>query len=385
MRKVEDQSIGILGGGQLALLLSQAAARLGFRPEIFAGASTLPSLRSFLANLKLVIFENEFVDCDLLQQASQGFSVQFLPSLETIRTLQDKLSQKNRLRDLGIPTSPFREIFLGGDLSKELSQIAREFGGNFVLKWAKFGYDGKGVLVLGDLSETSLSYARAFVAKAQAQNSRVYAEKFVPFKRELAMVGSFSVRGEFAFYPLVESEQLKGVCKWVYNFDADSRTTEKVSHWLKSFAQNTKLYGSFAFEFFELTDGELSVNEIAPRVHNTGHYSIEGAQTSQFENHWRAVLGESLGETQVKASFVMMNLLGPEGIDGVLDLALIPHPPEPVQMHLYGKRESRPGRKLGHCTVVSEVAHAQADLKKKLAQFDAKWLNHIQSHLIKGP
>jgi 5-(carboxyamino)imidazole ribonucleotide synthase len=363
--------VGILGGGQLALMLAQSAVSQGLIPIIYADHESAPAARvysntvigsvkdekalsHFFSKVSHVVFENEFVDCAVIRRASLLYPhLQFYPSLKTIELLQDKLNQKKILRELEISTPEFVEIDSGKSIQKQLLEASQYFKNGFVIKWARNGYDGKGVFIPKQKAFEEYSQdALRFCASAIETDNFLYLEEKIQFRRELALVSVRSVSGDWVSYPLVVSEQKDGICWRVYGpataVGVSSELETQAKQAAQKLAEAVQLQGVFALEFFETETGKLSVNEIAPRVHNSGHYSQNACDTDQFENHWRAVLGMPLGLTHASPAFAMLNVLGPpEGSPRYNDLS-VPLATPRSHVHWYSKTEFRPGRKLGH-------------------------------------
>jgi 5-(carboxyamino)imidazole ribonucleotide synthase len=283
----------------------------------------------------------------------------------------NKLEQKRAFVRLGIPTARFDAY--DGSLSVEdwVENLGRALGPSYVVKWAKQGYDGKGTC-MAQASDTRA--AIDFAKRATDRGIAVYAEEKISFLRELALLTVHSVTGELAFYPLVQSEQLRGICKWVEGPLAGvSRLEAEACVHAERIAHDQRLHGVFAIEWFETPDGKLLANELAPRVHNSGHFSQDASRTSQFENHCRAVLGLPLGSTSSAQAFAMLNLLAPAlknphelGEDFSFPLA-----PEGVHFHWYGKRQLTTDRKIGHLNVAAGSRAELAELKGKMAEFES--------------
>ncbi|OFZ20417.1 MAG: hypothetical protein A2X94_08360 [Bdellovibrionales bacterium GWB1_55_8] len=343
---ISGPRLGILGGGQLSRMLVQASSRLGLEPTVFAlpgepatqvcprifhgSMKNSKDLRGFFAELDLVIFENEFIPCDLLQQAAGETSVHFSPPLSAMRFVQDKLNQKKTLARLRIPSASYiPKAQHDSEQASEnwLREVFQAFPRGAVLKWAQLGYDGKGTFFLN--SPKDIPQAALFCTEADLKGVLLYAEERVAFKRELAIVGCLSLNGEFASYPLTISQQRNGICERVHgpavSFGVPRRLETLARKHAEKLARELHLTGTFALEFFETRDGNLLVNEIAPRVHNTGHFTLDASDTDQFENHLRAVLGLPLGSTRSEPAFAMLNLLGPEEL-----MAKMLNPPLPV-------------------------------------------------------
>jgi 5-(carboxyamino)imidazole ribonucleotide synthase len=391
---VNQRNVGILGGGQLARMLAESAHRLGLTPVPLAETADSPAallcpravvgtlgdeaaLKRFFSETDVVIFENEFIDTDLLQRAAlaAGGRARFSPSLATLNQLRDKLGQKELLRGLAIPSAPFH-AYPGGDLATWIGERAAAFGGRCVLKWGRMGYDGKGVFFLRD-PKADLPAAEKFCRWATDRSLTLFAEQAVEFRRELALVACRSTTSEFLAYPLVISEQRDGICLDVTGpataFGVSPEIERRAQEHARRIAEAARLEGCFALEFFERPDGDLWVNEMAPRVHNSGHYTQEACTTSQFENHLRATLGLPLGKPTPRAAFVMGNLLGPAGVELDSASAPLPVPGPELQLHWYGKRDIRGGRKLGHLNGIAASRDALGPVVAAMRENRASW------------
>jgi 5-(carboxyamino)imidazole ribonucleotide synthase len=362
--------IGIFGGGQLAQMLTQAAISLGVETTIFERTPDSPAgrltqreiigpwedaaaLERFAAGCDLVTLENEFVDAAILSALEQR-GLPALPSAATVALVQDKLAQKERIAAAGVPVPPFRGVGSPGDVLA----AAEVLGWPLVLKARRNGYDGYGNATMGGPADVEAAWER--LARGAGG---LLVEAWVPFARELAVMVARSRDGETLAYPVVETVQQNHICHVVRAPAALAPTTAAAAVELATRAvEAVGGVGIFGVELFELADGSLLYNEQAPRPHNSGHYSIEGCVTSQFENHLRAVLGWPLGPTGLQApAVVMVNLLGRRNgpvSDEALRAALaVPG----AHLHLYGKREGRVGRKMGHVTALgNSVAEAEA-------------------------
>ncbi len=388
--------VGILGGGQLGKMLAEAARALDLSPILFEALPNSPAAascdevfaadpRAFLASVEVVAFENEWIDSAPWHEAARGLSTRFAPPLATIESLRDKLTQKEVLSQLGIPAPEFIALAPGQSANVHLFLEAawKKFGERLVLKWARQGYDGHGVFLADFAQKGEDEAAEIFIRRALDRGVPVYAEERVNFRRELAIVGLRSSTGEFAAYPLVISEQRGGICYRVTG-PADAPGLEAEARgFAKKLADDQNIEGAFAIELFETPEGGLLVNEIAPRVHNSGHFTQDACPASQFENHWRALTGLELGSTVARAPFAMLNLLGPEGVPAARSsLALPPPPPSPpLFLHWYGKHEVRPRRKMGHVNAVTAVGDSPTDLSELLRKLDAyreNWANRLR-------
>jgi 5-(carboxyamino)imidazole ribonucleotide synthase len=392
-------AVGLLGGGQLARMLALAALDLGLRPVVFAERDDDPAalvardvvrgavadgaaLRSFLGRVSLVAFENEFVPCEALEAAAAGLPVRFGPGLGVLGRLRDKLGQKAALAELGVPSAPFVVHEPGEPFVPWADGARRAFGAaGCVVKWSCFGYDGKGTLALEPAGPLPPELA-AFGDEARARGARLFAEARVPFRREVAVLAAHSTAGEFAAYPVVITRQERGICVEVRGPAralglADGLEARAIDY-ARRLAAGLGLTGLFAVEAFELASGDLWVNEIAPRVHNSGHFSLDAADTSQFENHWRALLGLPLGSTHTAPAFVMRNLLGPEGVRAPAAGQPLPPIRADAHLHWYGKAELRPGRKLGHLNGVAASPDAVDALARSLASACDAWAEELR-------
>lgn len=367
MRKTKSgtPTLGVLGGGQLAKMTAQAAYRLGFRvavvekkPDSPAGIMTkLEFVGSFedddaLAKLAdvsdVVTLENEFIDADRLRFVeSKGPEV--VPSPATIERIQDKLVQKRTLRKAGVPVADFVEVSDNADYRA----IAEKIGEKFLLKSRTMGYDGYGNALVGNERE----FAKG-IEKLAGRGVGLMAESFVDFAMEPAVMIA-RTRKETVVYPIVETVQKNHICHIVKApAEISAAKRKRVAEIALAAVEAVKGYGIFGVETFLTKSGEALVNEMAPRPHNSGHYSIEACRTSQFENHARAALGLPLGSPELVApAAVMINLLGKrEGAGTPDDYAVALSDPK-AALHVYGKDASRIGRKMGHVTLLGETVN----------------------------
>jgi len=375
---MRGQTIGIVGGGQLGRMLTLAALPLGFdvivinpsqnSPASQAGAKEIvadlydpKALRQLAKRSDYVTVEIEHLDADILAAlAKRGKPV--YPEPRIIKLIQDKLAQKEFLRKASVPVADFTKI----DDKESAIRALHDFGGKMIIKTRLGGYDGRGNMVVG--SEADISKAlQLFNGQA------LYAEKLVPFSKELAVMVARGVGGEVAAYPVVQTIHKRNICIEVLApAPVDSKVRVQAQKIALKVASLLNSAGTFGIEMFLTKDGKVLVNEIAPRVHNSGHYTMEASRTSQFEQHIRAVTGLPLGDTSmVVPAAVMINILGerdgPVLLDG-LDRALeIPH----VSMHLYGKSPTKVDRKMGHITAtgknLSEARRRARKAKKEIS------------------
>lgn len=346
----------MVGGGQLARMTYQAAIPLGITLRVLAerpddsaaliGAGTvigshesLGDLRAFAAGCDVLTFDHELVPpAHLAALEAEGHVLR--PGASALRFAQDKAYQREVLGSLGLPVPVNRRVVS----LHELAMFGDELGWPVVVKAIAGGYDGRGVWVFGEPGEAADLFAtgREFLAEA-----------FVPIDRELAVLVARRPGGELAVYPAVETVQVDGMCREVLApAPLANDLRERIDALARRIAEATGVIGVFAIELF-LTGGQLVLNEVAARPHNSGHYSIEGTVTSQFENHLRAVLDWPLGDTSLTApAVVTVNVVGASDQD---PRELLPRALEVpgVHVHLYGKGP-RAGRKLGHVTALGD-------------------------------
>lgn len=396
---------GIIGDGQLARMLALEAYPLGIRPVVLTGDASSPAgqvaplqvrghvdnrddLHALLSQVDGAVIESEFVNCDALE--ATGLSDKVFPRVSVIRVLQNKLEQKKLLLTLGIDSSKFYERH-GEDAEAWIRKLTSDGRSPVVFKFATFGYDGKGVLVLSGNGESDIEKALDFMTIAQKRRITVYAEDRVQFERELAMIAVRHAEGEIKTWPLVISEQRGGICEKVTGpataLGIDPKIEAAAQIACEKIGASLGIIGVFALEFFLTRDGTLLVNEIAPRVHNTGHYTQDAGCVSQFENHWRAVTGLTLGGTETVAFFAMQNLLGPNEITSK-ECASPPQGSHLTRVHWYGKRGLSPGRKLGHMNAVSHDMIHRGDVLSSLQSVYGRWQDeqrqHFQTHANLG-
>ncbi len=366
--------VGVVGGGQLARMMQPAAVALGLRLRVLAegpdvsaaqvitpapvgAAGDVAALRAFAAECDAVTFDHEHVPAEGLRAMAELTSVQ--PGADALLHAQDKIVMRERLTGLGVPCPRWARV--GG--RADVEAFAAGAGWPVVLKTPRGGYDGKGVLVLDGPDDAGWATADAWFAD-WAGRGPLLAEEHVPFVRELAALVARSPSGQAAAWPVVETVQRDGVCHEVTAPapDLDPDVAAQLTGAALRIAGGLGVTGVLAVEVFEVErDGrrEVLVNELAMRPHNSGHWSIDGSVTSQFEQHLRAVLDLPLGDTAARAPWtVMVNVLGPASIEERHAdlyrsyLHVMAHDPG-VKVHLYGK-EQRPGRKLGHVTVYGD-------------------------------
>ncbi|MFN7676172.1 5-(carboxyamino)imidazole ribonucleotide synthase [Flavobacterium sp.] len=357
-----DFKLGILGGGQLGKMLLAETRKFDIQTYILDPSAEAPSrfgaTKFFIGNLMnydtvyefgkkvdALTIEIENVNLEALDQLeAEGLNV--YPSPKTLRLIQNKGTQKDFYVKNNIPTSKFERFQDLENLKSSVTSSAVDMP--FVWKCAQFGYDGNGVKIVRTATDLE-----------NLPNVECIAEEVVPFKNELAVIVARSVSGEVKTYPVVEME-FHPEANQVEYVICPARIDEKVAQ--KAIEVGLKVSEAFnhvgllAVEMFQTHDDEIVVNEVAPRPHNSGHYSIEASYTSQFENHLRAILNLPLGNTASKVAGIMVNLVGEEGYSGNVVYENIEKimAIDGVTPHIYGKRETRPFRKMGHVTIVNE-------------------------------
>lgn len=378
--------VAMVGGGQLARMTHQAAIALGqtlrvlaadaddpaaqVTPDVVIGAHTdLDDLRRAAAGASVLTFDHEHVPGELLEKlVAEGVAVAPPPS--ALLHAQDKLVMRRTLATLGVPVPRFAAIESVGDVE----QFAERTGGAMVVKAARGGYDGRGVSIVDDLAQ-----ARVAAEEYLAAGVPVLAEERVSMRRELSALVARSPFGQGAAWPVVETVQDDGICVTVIAPapDLSPESASAAQHLALRLADRLGVVGVLAVELFETTSGQLVVNELAMRPHNSGHWTMDGAATSQFEQHLRAVLDYPLGATDLVAPVtVMANVLGaPQAPAMTMDERLhhlFARYPD-ARVHLYGKDE-RPGRKIGHVNLLGADAADWRTLRDR-AESAAHWLS----------
>ncbi|GAA3831081.1 5-(carboxyamino)imidazole ribonucleotide synthase [Sphaerisporangium flaviroseum] len=370
--------VGMVGAGQLARMTQQAAIALGVELRVLANSPDesaarvivdirfgdyrdLAVLREFAAGCAAITFDHEHVPTGHVEAlAAEGLAVR--PGAAALVHAQDKAVMRERLTAIGAPCPAWARVSSAGDLE----DFGKEHGWPVVLKAVRGGYDGRGVWVCSSVDE---------VEEVLAGDTELMAEAFVPFERELAVLVARSPHGQGVSYPVVETVQRDGICVEVIAPapGLDPEQAAQAQHIALKIANELGVTGLLAVEMFQLADGKVMVNELAMRPHNSGHWTIEGSRTSQFEQHLRAVLDLPLGSpAPVAPVVVMVNVLGGEDPDIFSRYEhVMAHDPG-VKIHFYGK-EVRPGRKIGHVTALG------TDLEEVRAR-----ARHAAAHLATG-
>jgi 5-(carboxyamino)imidazole ribonucleotide synthase len=354
-------TIGILGGGQLARMLALAGAPLGVQflvvdnvadacagqvaPLITADWRDFAALEKFAAGIDVATFDFENVPAETAQWLTEHTRVS--PNPRSLALAQDRLAEKSMFRELGLDTPAFAAV----DNIDDLRRAVREIGFPSVLKTRRLGYDGKGQYRLRGEDDVDAAWNALNGAPS-------ILEAWVPFEREVSIIAVRGSDGAFSTYPLVQNWHASGILSASLAPAPDSAgLAEIATHHARRIAEHLDYVGVFALELF-VRDGKLLGNEMAPRVHNSGHWTIEGAVCSQFENHVRAVLGLPLGDTSACGVSVMLNWIGK-----LPDAASVLREPH-AHWHDYGK-QPRDGRKVGHATICADDA---VELRSRLAR-----------------
>ncbi|HEX3082803.1 MAG TPA: 5-(carboxyamino)imidazole ribonucleotide synthase [Candidatus Saccharimonadia bacterium] len=367
-----QQTIGIVGGGQLGRMLTLSALPLGFRvvvvdpsedcPAAQVGAEQIKgdyydeaALRKLAEQSDFVTIEIEHIDAKVLETlAAAGVKVN--PAPPTIQMIQDKFAQKEFLAEAGVPVAPFAKLEGADDGAKLLQQ----FGGKMLVKTRTGAYDGRGNMVVASEQELAEALER-FAGR------KLYAEGFVTFEKELAIMAARGADGTVATYAVVETKHERNICVEVLAPAAvNTEVAAQAEAVAKQVAGHMQGAGVFGIEMFLTSSGKVLVNEIAPRVHNSGHWTMNGAHTSQFEQHIRAVAGLPLGDTALSVpAAAMVNILGegnhPTKLTGLAEALAVPG----VYVHLYGKTPTKVDRKMGHINAIGETVEEARDRARK--------------------
>ncbi|MFI0842435.1 5-(carboxyamino)imidazole ribonucleotide synthase [Mesorhizobium sp. IMUNJ 23232] len=347
----QNSTIGIIGGGQLGRMLAMAAARLSYRTVILEPQADCPAAQ--VANRQIVaayddpaaldelahvsaVVTYEFENVPVAAAERLAASVPVFPPPRALKVSQDRLTEKTFLNDIGVKTADFRAVGSDGDLAAGLAA----FGGSGILKTRRLGYDGKGQRLFRDFADDP---AGDFAAMGGVP---LILEKFVPFDREISVIAARAADGAIAAFDPAENVHRHGILhSSTLPASVSPATAKAATEAAFSILEALDYVGVIGVEFFVLGDGGLLANEIAPRVHNSGHWTEAACAVSQFEQHIRAVVALPLGDARRHCDCVMENLVG----DDVLRAPELLREPDLV-LHLYGKAEARPGRKMGHFT-----------------------------------
>ena len=369
-----DFKLGILGGGQLGKMLlyntrkfdiytcildnsDQAPSRMACNEFTKGDLMDFDTVYSFGKKVNVLTIEIENVNVAALEKLeNEGITV--YPSSKTLRRIQNKATQKLFYQDHNLPTAPFSRFAYVSEIEDAIDNGGLNLP--FVWKAAQFGYDGNGVKIVRSIADLK-----------DLPKGECIAEQLIPFKNELAVIVARSANGEMKTYPVVEME-FHPEANQVEYVICPARISAEVAKKAQDIALKTSEafnhVGLLAVELFQTEDDKILINEVAPRPHNSGHQTIEGSYTSQFEQHIRAILGLPLGKTENKVASVMVNLVGAEGYTGQVHYKNIESimAMDGVTPHIYGKKETRPFRKMGHVTIVDENLNIARQIAEKV-------------------
>lgn len=352
-----NQTIGVIGGGQLGKMLIEVANRMGYRTAVYDPSADAPAftiahdytigsfddveaLNEFVKNCDVVTYEFENINADLVKKLNaqyQNIPQDYFPLWMT----QNRSREKEHIVNAGLPVPP---IVIVRNLSEEWQNLPEQLGFPFVVKTTEGGYDGKGQAVIK--SQADLPHKLA-----PLMDLPVIAEAFVDYDFEASIIGVRAQNGEFKTFPVARNEHINNILhQSTAHMDESPELTTRLHEMLKAFMEAYEMVGILAMEVF-IKGEDIYVNEFAPRPHNSGHYTIEGCVTSQFEQAIRAICGLPLGNTDLKQTTTMFNLLG-QHIAPLLDF--LPSFPSDAHLHLYGKKEHKHNRKVGHVTFTQD-------------------------------
>ncbi|MCK8816663.1 5-(carboxyamino)imidazole ribonucleotide synthase [Natroniella sulfidigena] len=372
--EITNKRVGIIGGGQLGKMMILEAKKMDFEVIILDPSSDCPAssiadqqivaqfddqqaIKQLADQSDVVTYEFEHINVEILKRLEkQGY--QTYPTPTSLEVIQDKYQQKKKLFTADLPVPEFKKV----STVKEIKEVADQFGYPVMLKSCTGGYDGKGNALINEEAEVESAYQEL----GEGQQP-LMAEQFIPFTKEISVIICRDTAGKRVVYPIAENEHQNSI---LIETKVPAQITEEVKKEAIELARQVidvfAGVGIFCIEMFTTENGEVLINEIAPRPHNSGHYSIEGGITSQFEQHIRAITGLPLGPTTLLRPIVMRNLLGgkQEGqavVDGIEDALQVPE----TKVHIYGKQESYYERKMGHLTVMADDVEQAAERASK--------------------
>ena len=370
--------LGIIGGGQLGMMITEAAKKMPEHilkiivldptencPAFQVGAEQIiadfkdeKAIQELAEKSDIITYEIESGNSDVLKSVENKSEINPLP--ETLRIIQDKFLQKTFLSENKIPIPEFIQITSMDDLQKGLDQ----FGYPSLLKARRDAYDGRGNFKINSSEDVQKAFD-------YFKGINLMLEKFIPFKMEVSVIAARNTKGQIKTYPLVENIHENNILRETI---APARVPKEISDKAEEIAKNTmtvlKGAGVFGIEMFVTKDDEILINEIAPRVHNSGHHTLQSSETSQFEQHLRAILGLELGSVKLKYPTIMYNVLGSKDFEG--EYKPIEISDQNVYLKMYGKKISKPLRKLGHLNLVAKEGETINDLLQKLSPLKDK-------------
>ncbi|MEB8344991.1 5-(carboxyamino)imidazole ribonucleotide synthase [Flavobacteriaceae bacterium KMM 6898] len=371
-----DFKLGILGGGQLGKMMLYETRKFDIHTKVLDPSDEAPcklscnefqqgdlmdydTVYNFGKKVDVLTIEIENINLDALEKL-ENEGIKVYPPSQTLRTIQNKAQQKLFYVDHDIPTAPFNRFAYTSEIEDSVSNGGLKFP--FVWKCTQFGYDGQGVKVVRSLKDLD-----------GLPNVECITEDMIPFKNELAVIVVRNPSGQVVTYPVVEMEfhpEANQVEYVICPARIDDKVAEKAKAIALKVSDKMKHIGVLAVEMFQTKDDQILVNEVAPRPHNSGHYSIEASYTNQFEQHIRAILDLPLGNTESKVAGIMVNLVGAEGYTGNVIYDNIEEilKMEGVTPHIYGKKQTRPFRKMGHVTIVNNDIEEARKIAEQVKQ-----------------
>lgn len=381
--------LGIIGDGQLSRYMVKSCKELGIpvtvlgRAESPAGLLEVPTVSSFselLLESDVLSFENEFFESDLLRSEMESLKkkIDIFPRPENVELLRQKHLQKVLLESLQIPTAKY-VAFEGRDVDDFLRTQNRIFPEGCVLKWSTGGYDSKGLHFCGPGSR--LGETRDFCLQARNEGRHLYSEEWVDFDKEVAILGARSQNGQIRIFPLVQTVQDVGICRKVIGPVLEEAWVSAANDIVTTLLEELEYVGVLAVEMFVTKKGDLIVNELAPRVHNSGHYSLLATHPSQFEMHVRCVMGMELPELVTPKHFAMWNILGPKDIIEVeLNSPIKDNDEisEGIEVFWYQKDRVKVRRKMGHLCASASTAEELGDKVGRMMAWEEKFWQTFQ-------
>lgn len=368
--------LGILGGGQLGKMLLYETRKFDIHTKVLEASNEAPckiacdefvigslmdfdDVYNFGKKVDILTIEIENVNLDALEKLEKE-GIKVYPPTKALRTIQNKATQKLFYIDKKIPTADFSRFAYASEIKDSLENGGLEFP--FVWKAAQFGYDGQGVKVVRSIDDLQ-----------GLPSGECIAEKMIPFKNELAVIVVRNPSGQVVTYPAIEMEfhpEANQVEYVICPARIDAEVAQKAKEIALKVSEEIQHIGILAVEMFQTEDDQILVNEVAPRPHNSGHYSIEASYTNQFEQHIRAILDLPLGNTASKVAGIMVNLVGAEGHKGDVAYENIEEimAMDGVTPHIYGKKQTRPFRKMGHVTIVNEDINEARRVAQKVKE-----------------
>lgn len=346
--------IGVIGGGQLGRMIVMAAARLGIKSVVFSETKDCPAqpvadefihgsyqdaalLDEFSRKCKVITYEFENIPLSVIDYLASRTHLN--PGRDILSVTQDRLSEKTFLNAIGIPVSDFSAVAHEGDIKFRLEKTN---GAQAIMKTRRFGYDGKGQTRVGGDIDPVMAYYDIKEAPA-------IIEDIIPFQSEFSVIGVRTLDGQFHHYDIADNEHVDGILhKSIIPSVMPEEIQSKAVGYTKKIADSLNYVGVIVVEYFYTHDGQILANEIAPRVHNSGHWTIDGCVFNQFDQHLRAICGWPMGHFERHSDAEMTNLIGDDIADWENIVA-----DHNTALHIYGKSESRPGRKMGHATRLS--------------------------------